>query len=152
MDQIKDGTCKSYYYVYGQDRMIRGNIVNIKAITKRRILNRWVIRNRLVRSWRNEEYAEPLKNGSVQIRTEKQWIRTGAIGCSGRMDLNKARLNEVDGSHWVQKTTKERKLLDTGMRIEFHYMMMVVELEEKIEDMKLSTRCQLAAERYSFMK
>ncbi len=133
----KDGTYKEIYYLCSKARTARGKSCDYKAMLKKTDIEPFVI-EAIRELIKNEDFATEIKS-----KTGKQ-IDTSTLdrelkNYEGKLreeDLNKTRLeNEID-SLPEDTRFRERKLHDMTLRLDGLYDV-IVELEEKIEDVKL---------------
>jgi site-specific DNA recombinase len=123
----KDGTYQEiYYYVCSKARTARGKSCDYKAMPKKTDIEPLVI-EAIRELIKNQDFAAEIKS-----RIGKE-IDTSTLN---KAELNKTRLeNEID-SLPEDTRFRERKLHDMTLRLDGLYDT-IVELEEKIEDVKL---------------
>lgn len=137
----KDGTYKEiYYYVCSKARTARGKSCDYKAMLKKTDIEPLVI-EAIRELIKNEDFATEIKS-KIGKQIDTSTLDRELKNYEGKLrevDLNKTRLeNEID-SLPEDTRFRKRKLHDMTLRLDGLYDI-IVELEEKIEDVKL--RCK----------
>ena len=134
----KDGTYKEiYYYVCSKARTARGKSCDYKAMLKKTDIEPLVI-EAIRELIKNQDFAAEIKSRigkEIDTSTLNRELKNYENKLR-EVELNKTRLeNEIDG---LPEDTRfrERKLHDMTLRLDGLYDT-IVELEEKIEDVKL---------------
>ncbi len=134
----KDGTYKEiYYYVYSKARTARGKTCDYKAMLKKSDIEPLVI-EAIRELIKNQDFATEIKSRigkEIDTSTLNRELKNYESKLR-EVELNKTRLeNEID-SLPEDTRFKERKVHDMTLRLDGLYDI-IVELEEKIEDVKL---------------
>lgn len=134
----KDGTYKEiYYYVCSEARTARGKSCDYKAMLKKTNIEPLVI-EAIRELIQNQDFAAEIKSRigkEIDTTTLNRELKNYEFKLR-EVNLNKTRLgNEID-SLPEDTRFRERKLHDMTLRLDGFYNV-IVELEEKIEDIKL---------------